>query len=110
MVSERQIKANRRNARKSTGPKTRAGRERTRTNADRHGLAAVFNREALTEIEELARQFGRGSSRSDRPSACAACHFQSRIDADVSFIPPDRPAGHKPEATARRLANRQQGR
>jgi len=56
MVSERQIKANRRNARKSTGPKTRAGRERTRSNAYRHGLAAVFNREALAEIEELARQ------------------------------------------------------
>jgi hypothetical protein len=56
MASARQIEANRRNARKSTGPKTRAGRQRTRTNAYRHGLAAVFNREALAEIEELARQ------------------------------------------------------
>jgi hypothetical protein len=65
MVSERQIKANRRNARKSAGTKTRAGRERTRSNAYRHGLAAVFNREALAEIEELARQLvGKQSIRS----------------------------------------------
>src|SRR5215203_6150405 len=56
MASARQIEANHRNARKSTGPKTRAGRQRTRTNAYRHGLAAVFNREALAEIEQLARQ------------------------------------------------------
>jgi hypothetical protein len=56
MASERQIEANRANARKSTGPKTRAGRQRTRTNAYRHGLAAVFNRKALAEIEELACQ------------------------------------------------------
>ena len=56
MTSERQIEANRANARKSTGAKTRAGRQRIRTNAYRHGLAAVFNGEALAEIEALARQ------------------------------------------------------
>jgi len=56
MASERQVAANRNNARKSTGPKTRAGRQRIRTNAYRHGLAAVFNRESLAEIEILARQ------------------------------------------------------
>ncbi len=56
MTSERQIEANRANVRKSTGAKTRAGRQRIRTNAYRHGLAAVFNGEALAEIEALARQ------------------------------------------------------
>ena len=56
MASERQIAANRINAGKSTGPRTRAGRQRTRTNAYRHGLAAVFNRESLVEIEMFARQ------------------------------------------------------
>jgi hypothetical protein len=56
MASERQIAANRANGGRSRGPKTRAGKERSRTNAYRHGLAAVFNREALAEIEELARQ------------------------------------------------------
>src|SRR4051794_17385722 len=56
MASARQIEANRCNARSSTGPKTRAGKRRSRSNAYSHGLAAVFNREALAEIEELARQ------------------------------------------------------
>jgi hypothetical protein len=62
MASERQIAANQANARKSTGPKTRTGRQRARGNSFRHGLSAVFNREALAEIEELARQLARGST------------------------------------------------
>ena len=56
MASERQIAANRNNARASTGPRSRAGRQRIRNNAYRHGLAAVLNRELLAEIEMLTRQ------------------------------------------------------
>ena len=40
MTSAKQIAANRRNARFSTGPKTRDGKERSRRNATRHGLTA----------------------------------------------------------------------
>jgi hypothetical protein len=40
MASEAQIEANRANARLSTGPKTRAGKEKSRQNALRHGLRA----------------------------------------------------------------------
>jgi hypothetical protein len=39
MASERQIAANRKNAIKSTGPKTRAGKQRAAGNAYRHGLS-----------------------------------------------------------------------
>jgi hypothetical protein len=39
MPTARQVAANRRNARNSTGPKSRAGKSRTARNARRHGLA-----------------------------------------------------------------------
>src|SRR5690349_14140876 len=40
MTSFRQIEANRRNAQKSTGPKTESGKHRASQNAARHGLTA----------------------------------------------------------------------
>jgi hypothetical protein len=40
MTSFRQIEANRRNALRSTGPKTDDGKQRSRRNAVRHGLTA----------------------------------------------------------------------
>lgn len=58
MASERQIAANRRNAAKSTGPRSAGGKQRSRQNAVRHGLFSLATRiSALEEIEALARLY-----------------------------------------------------
>ena len=53
MSTLRQIEANRRNAHKSTGPTTEAGKRRSRRNALRHGLTA----EAVIEVLEDPKDY-----------------------------------------------------
>jgi RNA polymerase-interacting CarD/CdnL/TRCF family regulator len=57
MATEKQILANRRNARSSTGPRTTAGKARSRTNARRHGLASLLggaSPETCLDLEALS--------------------------------------------------------
>jgi hypothetical protein len=58
VASERQIAANRRNARNSTGPQSRGGKKRAGRNAYRHGLTvSITASAALTkQLEKLARK------------------------------------------------------
>jgi hypothetical protein len=53
MSTTRQIAANRRNARKSTGPKTAAGKDRAKGNALKHGLTAA----QITVFDECPEDF-----------------------------------------------------
>src|SRR5437588_12950126 len=64
MSSERKIAANRRNARKSRGPRTLAGKVRASRNACRHGLAAIShdNLAYCAEIEQAAKAICEGDS------------------------------------------------
>src|SRR4051812_11107764 len=52
MTSFKQIQANRRNARRSTGPTTEQGKLRSRRNAVRHGLTAETVISALEDAED----------------------------------------------------------
>src|SRR6185312_17004434 len=54
MTSFRQIEANRRNARLSTGPVTDEGKRRSRQNAVRHGLSAETVIGALEDVQDYA--------------------------------------------------------
>ena len=57
MTSERKIAANRRNARKSRGPRGAAGKSIASRNALRHGLAAITHHRSVSasEIEGFAK-------------------------------------------------------
>jgi hypothetical protein len=57
MATERQIAANRANAGKSTGPRSRAGRKRASANATVHGLGTPLVSPAVAQqVEALARR------------------------------------------------------
>ncbi len=69
MASDKQIAANRRNALKSTGPRSAAGKKRSSANAYRHGLSVslALSAESRPEIEALAKLItdGTGIPRAD---------------------------------------------
>ena len=56
MTTQKQLRANRANAGKSTGPRTEAGKAHSRLNSRKHGLTArllVIGDEDPAEFEEL---------------------------------------------------------
>jgi hypothetical protein len=61
MASEQQIAANRTNAKLSTGPRTRAGKSRSRANSWRHGLSAqhIVEPQLAADFDELAKHIAR---------------------------------------------------
>ena len=77
MASKRQIAANRRNAKKSTGPRSAPGKKRASNNAYRHGL---FSRRARTTVAEETEEFARTIA--DRISGAIGLEY-ARIVAEA---------------------------
>jgi hypothetical protein len=74
MASERQIAANRRNAQKSTGPKSVQGKKRSSKNAYRHGLSvAVSSIERDVQLDKLSRHFA------EMPPIPTFLHWQNEL-------------------------------
>ena len=70
MPTDRQLAANKRNAQKSTGPKTPEGRAAVRLNGVKHGLNAetlVLPGEANSDFDNLLASFERSTSRKPLP-------------------------------------------
>lgn len=72
MATERQIRANRANAKRSTGPKTNRGRHLSSRNALRHGLCCRV-RSASIDIDGLAEALVQSGA--DETQADAARQF-----------------------------------
>ena len=82
MTSERQIAANRRNAHKSTGPKSRNGKRRSARNARTHGLAEPIaaRAEYARLIDELANKIA-----CERPSALERIYARAIAECEVEL-------------------------
>jgi nitrate reductase beta subunit len=72
MATAKQIEANRKNATRSTGPRTAVGKSKSSRNALRHGLSLPLIMDAATkaDVEELARLL----ANEDTNSTAAALH------------------------------------
>ena len=93
MATERQIAANRRNANKSTGPRSRAGRKRASGNATVHGLTAILVSipEFAEQVEKLTREIAESSNDAilllyARDAACAEIDLARVRQIKIAFI------------------------
>jgi hypothetical protein len=104
MTSEAKIAANRRNALRSTGPRTAAGKMRVRRNALRHGLAAVVVGDpgVTAEVERVAAAIcGERTDPLERQQALIVAEAQltlkqirrtrAQITEQLSQLPPSQP-------------------
>jgi hypothetical protein len=81
MASERQIAANRRNARKSTGPRSGGGKNRSSRNAYRHGLTvSITSSEGFAkQLDKFAREIA-GDTEDPILLECARAIAQAEFD------------------------------
>ena len=79
MQRDRKIKANRANARASTGPQSARGRARSARNAFRHGLSTLVQSDQLLCVQALTRQIA-GSDTSVHTHILAHKIAEAQVD------------------------------
>src|SRR5258707_6544233 len=79
IVSEARVAANRRNAARSTGPKTEEGKQRSRANALKHGLCASV---VVSEDAKLVQQRASDWFDALKPQ----CEFHSWLVDEVAIL------------------------
>jgi hypothetical protein len=82
--SAAKIAANRRNAQRSTGPRSAAGKARTRYNAFRHGLSLppTFDERALERMADLAGELVEDGVVSDEEADFATFAGEAQVEAE----------------------------
>jgi hypothetical protein len=81
MATEKQLAANRANAKRSTGPKTKRGRHASSRNALRHGLSCLLDETVLIDADNLMRLLVHEGARDDQ---VAAARQVARAQVDLS--------------------------
>jgi hypothetical protein len=86
MLSRKKLDANRRNARKATGPKSRAGKARSSRNSFRHGLRAVAtgndDDERSAKLSDLLRRDNADEEEYQQAAVIGECQlFLARVRA-----------------------------
>jgi hypothetical protein len=73
LATERQIRANRANARLSTGPKTLAGKQKSSRNAYRHGLSGPLRLDPMisAKVQNIAHALAGEKANEDRLTSAA---------------------------------------
>jgi hypothetical protein len=123
VASEKQIAANRRNASRSTGPRSRGGKQRAGRNAHHHGLSVPMGTSAAlaSELDTRARKIVRDAKRNPEDiiafaHACAAADAEldlarvrrarlAVIERVRAFGAAERPEPLRTVAEARRILN-----
>jgi hypothetical protein len=85
MASERQIAANQRNARQSTGPRSGPGKMRASRNAYRHGLSASISSSAgsAKQLNKLARKI---AGRAEEPILLEHARAAAQAELDLARV------------------------